>query len=120
VGEDVYVELRKFLHGMPGGYPATESGVELEILKKIFTPERARLTMQLTPIPESAAAFASRTEIGEEEALEGLEDLAREGLIFRVRRGDSTTYAAVSFVVGIYEFQLNKIDRELAWSRTRS
>jgi len=114
VGEDVYVELRKFLHGMPGGYPATESGVELEILKKIFTPERARLTMQLTPIPESAAAFASRTEIGEEEALKGLEDLAREGLIFRVRRGDSTTYAAVSFVVGIYEFQLNKIDRELA------
>jgi electron transport complex protein RnfB len=114
VGKDVYVELRKFLHGMPGGYPATESGVELEILKKIFTPERARLTMQLTPIPECAAAFASRTGIGEEEALEGLEDLAREGLIFRVRSGDSTSYAAISFVVGIYEFQLNKIDRELA------
>ncbi len=31
-----------------------------------------------------------------------------------MRRGDSTTYAAISFVVGIYEFQLNKIDRELA------
>jgi len=114
VGQDIYIELREFLHGMPGGYPATESGVELEILKKIFTPERARLTMQLTPVPESATAFASRTGIGEEEALEGLEDLAREGLIFRVRSGDSVTYAAVSFVVGIYEFQLNKIDRELA------
>jgi len=114
VGEDVYTELREFLHGMPGGYPATQSGVELKILKKLFTPERARLTMQLTPIPESAADFASRTGIGEAEAREGLEDLAGEGLIFRVRSGDSVTYAAISFVIGIYEFQLNKIDRELA------
>jgi Pyruvate/2-oxoacid:ferredoxin oxidoreductase delta subunit len=114
VGEDVYIELREFLHGMPGGYPATESGVELEILKKLFTPEQASLTMQLTPVPESVSDFASRTGIGEEEALEGLEDLAREGLIFRVRSGESTTYAAISFVIGIYEFQLNKIDRELA------
>jgi len=114
VGEDVYIKLRKFLHGLPGGYPATESGVELEILKKLFTPEQASLTMQLTPIPESASDFASRMGIGEEEALEGLEDLASEGLIFRVRSRGSTTYAAVSFVIGIYEFQLNKIDRELA------
>jgi len=114
VGEDVYIKLREFLHCMPGGYPATESGVELEILKKIFTPEQARLTVQLTPVPEAASDFASRTGIGEAEALDGLEDLAREGLIFRVRSGDSATYAAVSFVIGIYEFQLNKIDRELA------
>ena len=114
MGEDVYIELRKFLHGLPGGYPATESGVELEILKKLFTPEQARLTMQLTPVPESASDFASRTGIGEEEALEGLEDLAGKGLIFRVRSRGSTTYAAVSFVIGIYEFQLNTIDRELA------
>jgi ferredoxin len=114
VGEDVYIELREFLHAMPGGYPSTESGVELEILKKLFTPEQASLTMQLTAVPESASDFASRTGIGEGEALEGLEGLAREGLIFRVRSGDSTTYAAVSFVIGIYEFQLNKIDRELA------
>jgi Pyruvate/2-oxoacid:ferredoxin oxidoreductase delta subunit len=114
VAKDVYVELREFLHGMPGGYPATESGVELEILKKLFTPEQARLTMQLTQVPESASDFASRTGIGEEEALEGLEDLAREGLIFRVRSGESTSYAAISFVIGIYEFQLNKIDREFA------
>jgi len=114
VGEDVYVELREFLHGMPGGYPASESGVELKILEKLFTPEQARLTVKLTPLPESASDFASRTGIGEKEALEGLEELAREGLIFRVRSGDSVAYAAISFVIGIYEFQLNKIDRELA------
>ena len=114
MGEDVYIKLREFLHGLPGGYPATETGVELKILKKLFTPEQASLTMQLTPVPEAASDFASRTGIGQEEALEGLEDLAREGLIFRIRSGDSATYAAISFVIGIYEFQLNKIDRELA------
>ena len=114
MGEDVYIELREFLHNMPGGYPATESGVELKILKKLFTPEQARLTTRLTPVPESASDFAGRTGIPPEEALEGLEALAREGLIFRLRSGDSATYAAISFVIGIYEFQLNKIDRELA------
>lgn len=34
------LRLREFLNNMPGGYPETESGVELRILEKFFTPER--------------------------------------------------------------------------------
>jgi hypothetical protein len=34
------LRLREFLNNIPGGYPETESGVELRILEKFFTPER--------------------------------------------------------------------------------
>jgi ferredoxin len=114
MSQDVYVRLREFLDKMPGSYPATQSGVEFKILKKIFTPEQAELTLQLSAMPESASAIATR--IGTDPAaLAGkLEAMAREGLILRVRMGEEALYCAVSFVVGIYEFHLNTIDRELS------
>ncbi len=33
---DVYTRLARALDAMPHGYPATEDGVELAILRKIF------------------------------------------------------------------------------------
>ena len=39
--EEVYRVLAKKLDGMPNGYPATENGVELKILKKIFYSGRS-------------------------------------------------------------------------------
>lgn len=50
--EDVYIRLREFLDSLPGGFPASESGVEIEILKRYFTPEEAELAMNLQRIPE--------------------------------------------------------------------
>jgi hypothetical protein len=34
MAEDIYLELREFMDTMPGGFPATDSGVELKILRK--------------------------------------------------------------------------------------
>jgi hypothetical protein len=52
---DVYERLAKKLDSLPNGYPATESGVELKLLKKIFTPEEAEMTMNMRPMPETVA-----------------------------------------------------------------
>ena len=38
---DVYTRLREHLDRLPAGFPATESGVELRILKRLFTPDEA-------------------------------------------------------------------------------
>ncbi|MEW6441959.1 MAG: 4Fe-4S binding protein [bacterium] len=113
MGQDVYLRLREFLDKMPGSYPATESGVELKILKKLFTPEQAEITMQLSPLPETAAAVAARIGTDAAALAARLEGMAREGLILRIRAGEDALYAPVSFVVGIYEFHLNTLDREL-------
>ncbi len=114
MSDDVYTRLREFLDNMPGCFPTTESGVEIKILKKLFTPEQAEITMKLSPMPEPLAQIAPRLGMSEEEASEKLEELAREGSIMRVRLGDVAHYSAISFVVGIYEFHLNTIDRELS------
>jgi len=114
MGEDVYVRLREFLDKLPGGYPATEDGVELKILKKLFTEEDAELVMKLSPLPEPVDKIAQRLEMDPAEAEETLERLAKEGSIYRVRLGGKPHYMAIQFVVGIYEFHLNSIDRELA------
>ena len=52
---DLYLKLRKHLDDLPGGYPATETGVELRILKRMFTPEEAELAATMRITPESPA-----------------------------------------------------------------
>jgi electron transport complex protein RnfB len=88
MSEDVYTQLREFMDTLPGGYPATESGVEIKLLKKLFTPEQAELTMQLGQEPEEVQSIAARTGIDETELAERLEELALKGCIFRVRDGE--------------------------------
>jgi Pyruvate/2-oxoacid:ferredoxin oxidoreductase delta subunit/DNA-binding Lrp family transcriptional regulator len=112
--DEVYLRLREFLDNMPGGYPETDTGVELRILEKFFTPEQAEMTMYLTPLPDPVATIAERAGMDEEQAARLLEALAREGNIMRLRVGDEPYYMAISFVVGIYEFHLKAMDREFA------
>ncbi len=65
MGEGVYVELREFMNVLPAGYPSTPSGVEIRILKKLFSPEEAELTMQLKNEPEEVPAIAVRLGLDE-------------------------------------------------------
>ena len=112
--EDVYTRLRKFLDDLPVGYPETPTGVELKILKKIFTIEEAELTIQLSETPELVNDIAKRLDQDEQYLAKMLEDMAQKGLIFRVREGDEKKYQAFQFMVGIYEFQVNAIDKEFS------
>jgi electron transport complex protein RnfB len=112
--EEVYVKLREFLHGLPGGFPATESGVEMKILKKLFTPEDAGMTLGLTRDLEPPAVIARRCGMGEREAADRLASMASRGLIYRDTEGDGTLYRAEQFIVGIYEYQLGTMDKEFS------
>ena len=44
----IYVDLRAFMDTLPSGFPKTASGVEIKILKKLFTPDQAKLFMMLS------------------------------------------------------------------------
>jgi len=41
VEKSVYRELQQSLDKLPISFPATESGVEIRILKRLFSPEKA-------------------------------------------------------------------------------
>jgi len=111
---DVYTRLREFMDKLPAGYPTTPSGVEIKILKKLFQPDEAELTMRLKNEPERVSAIAKRLGMDEKELGRKLEDMAQKGLIFRVRSGDEVLYQAFQFLVGLYEFQLKNLDKELS------
>ena len=112
--EDVYSMLRAFLDTQPCPFPQTPSGVEIRILKKIFSPDEAELTMQLKETPETVSEISTRIGRPETELAEQLETLAQKGLIFRVWDGNTPRYRAVQFTIGIYQFQLKSMDREFS------
>ena len=88
--------------------------IEIKILEKLFTPEQAELTMELSQNPEEVQSIAARTGRDGTELAWNLEELALKGCIFRVRDGEKRLYQAYQFIVGVYEFQLNTLDREFS------
>jgi len=112
--EDVYERLRKRLDNLAAGYPATENGVEIRILKRLYTEEEAEFVLNLSPIPESPEDVAKRLDRDREETAALMERMAKKGLIFRIRKDNVVRYAVVPYVVGIFEFQVNRMDREIA------
>jgi ferredoxin len=110
---NVYQQLARHLDRLPAGFPPTDSGVELRILKRLFTPEEARVATGLTMMPESAEAIADRLEMGVSEIADLLEQMSGKGLIFRMHRKGQTTFMAAQFVVGIWEYHVNQLDKDL-------
>jgi electron transport complex protein RnfB len=112
--EDVYIRLRERLDNLSTGYPATESGVELKILRRLFAEEEADFFLKLYPLPETPDQTAKRLNLDVKETEELLERMAKKGLLFRLRKRDAVSYSAIPFLVGILEHQVNRLDRELA------
>lgn len=112
---DVYERLAQFLDTLPAGYPKSEDGREIDLLQRIFTPEEAELALHLTLIAEPARVIARRVKRPLEEVAEQLESMARKGLIYSIHADEEAPkYMATQFAVGIFEFQVGRLDREMA------
>ena len=61
MADEIYQKLARVLDTLPNGFPATESGVEIKLLKRIFTPEQADLFCDLRLTFETAQQVAERT-----------------------------------------------------------
>ena len=114
MAEDIYRELARRLDAIPNGFPATESGVELRLLAKIFTPEEAALAAVMSLTREPAIVIAARAGVDPDTAYRTLKGMARRGLIRAKKGKGQLTFALMPFVVGIYEEQLPRMDAELA------
>lgn len=109
-----YKKLAELLDQIPNGFPQTKSGVELKILAKLFKPEGAELASQLSSEPESSKSIADRLEKNEKEILAALIGMVKNGLIGMKREKGGMSFYLIPFVVGFYELQNAKIDREFA------
>jgi electron transport complex protein RnfB len=111
---DLYERLAQFVDNLPAGFPPTESGVELRILRKLFTPQEAELFMHLTLIGEEPRVIAHRAKQPLEVVSQHLEEMEKKGLIFAMHQpGQPPKYTARQFAVGFWEGQVNRLDREL-------
>ena len=114
MSDEIFQKLAKILDTLPNGFPSTDSGIEIKILKKIFTPEEADLFCDLRLTPETAEQIANRTG----RPIEGLE----EKLISMWERGEIEVFnlkglkkfKMMPWIFGIYEFQNHRMDKEFA------
>jgi formate hydrogenlyase subunit 6/NADH:ubiquinone oxidoreductase subunit I len=114
-GDELYRELQRHLDRMPIPYPATESGVEIRILKRLFTPEEARVALCLSAIPEPLGAIFRRRqhEMGREQLGQALDRMAEKGSIQKLPGKDGPRYGKSPLVLGMYEAQVNRLTPEL-------
>jgi electron transport complex protein RnfB len=111
---ELYIRLARFLDDLPGGYPATDSGVELRILKRLYTPEEAELAISLSMIPEEAGEVAKRAGKDVDETAVLLKKMARRGLVYSLEADEKPPkYMATQFVVGVWEYHVNDLDPDL-------
>lgn len=114
-----YERLAEYLDTWPLlGFPKTEEGIEIELLKKFFSPEEAEialtLPLMLTANPESSHVIAEKAEKDEKEVENVLEGMVKKGIIYAVNIGGSKVYALLPWAPGIFEFGAKNFDSESA------
>jgi len=104
---------------MPIGFPKATSGADIRVLKHLFTPEEAQIAMFLkfawNRDLESLEHIYERiknTGISLEELEQNLDNLGKKGSILSRRKGDEKYYANALLIIGMYEFQVNKLTKE--------
>jgi electron transport complex protein RnfB len=117
---DVYKKLAEHIDHMPIAFPATVSGVELRILKHLFSPEEAEIALHLSALPESADKIykrAKKTGISREKIEKVLDGLVAKGSIMGgklfMAKGEGKYYSKAPLAVGMYEFQVDRLTRQL-------
>ena len=113
MSEDIFRQLQQRLDLYSMGFPATETGIEITILKKLFNQKDAEMFLNMSPKLEDPESVAQRLGSPVEEVAGQLEDMANRGLLFRVRKGESVKYGSIPFMHGLAEFQIKRLDREM-------
>jgi len=114
MNEEIYRKLADHLETLPGGFAQSETGAELRLLQRLFTEEEAEIGVHLTLDREEAEVIAGRAGIPDGDAEELLRGMSHKGLIFSVQpETGPALFQAIPWVVGIYEFQVNRMDEGL-------
>jgi ferredoxin len=110
----VYARLADALDRLPNGYPRTATGIELLILRKIFTPEEAAVGCVMSAEYESFGEIAVRAGAPEKDTLHILVAMKKKGLVWPKKESGKLLFRLAPFIVGIYEASLPLMDHELA------
>ncbi len=112
--QNPYKRLAERLDALPNSFPPTEDGSELRLLEYLFTPEEAELASQLRRTPETFSDVSERLGRDPQEVRDLLKGMLRKGLIGAGKTEGKFGYRLIPFALGLWEYQFDKIDEELA------
>jgi ferredoxin len=122
MSSDVYKRLQEHFDGFPLRFPATESGVEIRLLKRLFTPEEAEIASTIKcgypgvfdtyePL-ETIYDHIDHLGYSLDDVEKRLDNMVKKGAIMGGTMNGSKIFANALLIVGIYEFQVNKLTKE--------
>ena len=113
--DQVYVKLQQHLNHQTLGFPSTRSGVEINLLKHIFTPKEAAIACCLRYKYEPLHTILSRAGAlvdSPEDLANILAGIQKKGGIESKRCNGKFVYCNIPLVVGMYEYQLDRLTPE--------
>jgi electron transport complex protein RnfB len=114
MADDIFDQLAAALDDLPNAFPRTESGVELRMLKKIFTTDEATIAAKLNGEYRPVEIIAMNIGMTPKQAQGELLALARKALVWFKKKDGELSFRLAPFVVGIYEAQLKNLDHEFS------
>ena len=111
---DPYEQLAARLDEIPNSFSATEDGTHLKFLKWIFTPEEAELASKMKLRGETIDDLIDRLGLSIDGFEDKLETMAEKGQIRAWNSSTGRRYALLPMVVGIYDEQIDRMDKEFA------
>jgi Na+-translocating ferredoxin:NAD+ oxidoreductase subunit B len=103
---NIYKELQQHLDKQAVGFPATKTGVEINILKELFTPEQVPVALRVSVEPKSAKqvyAELGATELTLEKTTHLLDEMVINGAITLEERDGTDYFFTMPLLVGVIE-----------------
>ena len=120
MNQSIYRRLQKHLDHHPIPFPETKSGIEIELLKSLFTEKEAAIALQLSALLERPTKIIKRFR-KQDMSIEQLEDLLnimhKKGSIRAVkdRKNEGKfLYSKMPLAIGMFEAQVDQITKEVA------
>ncbi|MBT3274148.1 MAG: 4Fe-4S binding protein [Spirochaetales bacterium] len=114
MSKNVYRRLQQTLNTHPVGFAASETGADIELLKHIFTPQQAELVTRLDWHFQSTEEVYKNTSdlaTSQDDLSRKLHDILKHGGL-NYRRRDHEMWAIAPLVVGMYEYQVNRMSSQ--------
>ena len=117
--DGIYRQLQIQLDRYPIGYPATKSGVEIDLLKYFFTPLEAKIALCLTLRSISLTPIRKRLkgkffiDLSPKELSALLDEMFQKGVIRRSENGGSFRYGIAMLAIGMFEYHVDDLTPEL-------
>lgn len=111
-----YKKLQRHLNTFPVGFPSTLGGIELRILRDIFTPEEADAALNFDYRLETFDQIynrASEKGFSPDEFRDMVSRLDSKGALSIKEADNETKYALHPFLIGIFEMQTMRLNPSL-------